>query len=472
MKSTFTFLGMFLTITLFGQADFTKYQDLIDKFSHSCSTPQIFEMDHQARAGVELTHNLDSIVSKFGSFVYNRLEMQYNENGTTRRIDEYALDSTNTTLRHESIYTITHNDADLPSSLLVESLNEETQQFEESIGIVLSYDGMDRTDSVTVSTEDPFTGSFGPLIGLKYVYSGGHLVQTRQWLYISLFGSWVPGSITDFQYDGQDRLVEQQTSVFDFLTMDLNLNSRTTYGYNGNGLTDTVNTYLWLDPMWVPEQRSAFDYYGNDAVANQYDQLHDGSNFVNSGWTHYPVEEVDDFYPINYYMWDVPGSQWSLVDSTSNLLNPTLLWSQVAAPTELGVLAVLGSVDPNVPFLTDGAVTDEIHYFLADTILQPLLPAGMDFYHYSLRAGSGVAQTLPEYVNVQPNPAQDHFSIFIDQDIKADYIVYSSNGTEIRRGVARQGANTVETANWPQGMYYVIMTFEDGRTFAHKQLIQ
>ena len=470
MKHFFTLMSLFLSISLFGQADFTKYQQLANEFAEYGATPKIFTLD-QSRAGVELTHNLDSIVSKFGSFVYGKLDMQYNDNGTTNRIDEYGLDSTGADFRLRSIYTFTYGGIELPNNLLVEEWNDDSQQFEESIGITLSYDGMERVDSVVVSLEDPFTGVVGPLIALKYIYNGDHLVQSNQWLNVSFLGGWIPGSISYFDYD-QDNLVLQETFVLDFLTMSIIPSSRTFYSYNGAGLTDTINTFLYDDPNWLPEQRTAIDYYGNDAIANEFNFLHDGSDFVNNTWTNYPIEDVNDEYITNIHQWDAMQGLWALVDSTYNLLNPSLTWDEVAAPTELGVLAVLGGVNPNVPFLSMGSVTDQIHYNVSDTIISPVTPAGMDFYYYSLRDGSAVSPVLPEYISVTPNPAQEQFTITIDQNTKADYVIFAANGVEKTRGVAQQGTNYVQTASWPQGMYYIIMTTADGTTFAHKQLVQ
>ncbi len=470
MKQTFTLMGLFLTISLFGQADFTKYQQLADEFSQLGATPKPFTLD-QSRAGVELTHNLDSIVSKFGSFVYAKQMMQYNANGTTSRIDEYALDSTGANFRLRSVYSFTYDGIELPSNLLIEEWNDGEQQFEEAIGVSLDYDGMERVDSVVVSIEDPFTGVVGPLIALKYIYSDNHLVQTNQWLNVSFLGGWIPGSVTYFQYD-EDRLFLQETFVIDFLTMSISPESRTFFSYNNQGLTDTINTFIYEDPDWFPEQRTAIDYYGNDVIANEYNFVHDGSDFVNNTWINYPIEDVDDHFITNIHQWDFLQGHWSLVDSTNNLLNPSLTWDEVAAPTELSVLAVLGGVNPNVPFLTNGSVTDEVHYHISDTITSPVTPAGMDFYYYSLRDGSSVSPVLPEYISVTPNPAQEQFAITINQNTKADYVIFAANGMEKTRGVAVPGTNYVQTASWPQGMYYVVMTTAEGTIFTHKQLIQ
>lgn len=470
MKHTFTLMGLFLTISLFGQADFSKYQQLANEIAQLGATPDIFTPD-RSRAGVELTHNLDSIVSKFGSFTYAKQMMQYNDNGTTSRIDEYGLDSTGADFRLRSIYTFTYDGIELPNNLLVEEWNDDMQQFEESIGVTLAYDGMERVDTVVVSIEDPFSGIVGPLLAFKYIYDGDHLIRSNQWLYVSLFGQWLPGSITYFMYD-QDLLSMQETFVYDFLTMTISPSSRTFFSYNGDGLTDTINTFLYEDPAWLPQQRTAIDYYGNDVIANEYNFVHDGSNFVNNTWTNYPIEDIDDHFITNIHQWDFVQGSWALIDSTNNLLNPSLTWDDVAAPTELSVLAVLGGINPNVPFLTNGSVTDEVHYHISDTITSPVTPAGMDFYYYSLRDGSAVSPVLPDYISVTPNPAQEQFAITIDQNTKADYVIFAANGVEKTRGVAQQGTNYVQTASWPQGMYYVILTTADGTTFAHKQLVQ
>lgn len=473
MKYTFTLLSLFVALQLFGQTDFTRYEKLIRDIATYGANPQFFSLENNARAGSVLTHNLDSVVTRdAASNIEYKQIIFYNKNGTTKTIDEYIVDSATTELRLQSIYTFTYAGLASPNNLLVESYNEDTQAFEETIGITLSYDGNERVDSVIVTLPDPLSGDFGPLLGLKYVYVGDLLVQARQWYYISLFGSWFPASFVDFQYDGQDRLVDQITSILDFDILDLVLDSRTTYSYNAEGLTDTINRYNYDDPSWLQYDRDVLTYHNNGTMASDLLQGFNGSQFVNNTLISYPVENVVDQYPTSTYLWNLLNNTWEVYDSTNNLLNPGLEWSQVAAPRELSVLSVLGSLDESVAFFSDGPVTDEIHYFQVDTMTLLLEADGKDYYYYSLRDGSGVSDVLPEYIAVTPNPAQEQFIISLDQNIKAEYVVYAVNGIEKVRGLANQGTNYILTSSWLKGMYYVLITLEDGSTFAHKQLIQ
>ncbi len=473
MKSIFTLLGLFFTLHVFGQADFTKYESLVKDFAQFGAIPNAMQ-PHNARAsGIDVTHKLDSIVNKNAvSNTTDRLVMQYNENGTTNRIDEYTLDSGNGQLRLNSVYTFSYSGLEQPSSLFIEAYNEDTQQFEDAIGIELIYDDLERVDSSIISIPDPLSGDFGPVLALKYVYDGDFLVQSRQWFFISLFGFWVPASFTDFQYDVQDRLAEQQTSIVDFATMEVSLDSKITYAYNAEGLTDLVTDYIFLDPNWLPTQQYLMDYYSNETVANEFLQFFDGTDFINQSWSTYPVEDVVDQYPSVNYSWDFVSNSWTIVDSVTNLLNPALHWNQVAAPSELSVIAVLGDINADVTYFGDGPTTDEIHYSIADSLTQVLFPAGKDYYYYSLIEGAAVAVVLPKFLSVNPNPAQDQFTISIDQNIIADYVVYASNGVEKVSGKVNPGSNNVRTSSWPQGIYYVIITLEDGHRYAHKQLVQ
>ena len=164
-------------------------------------------------------------------------------------------------------------------------------------------------------------------------YSGDLLVQTKQWLFVALLGGWIPSSITDFQYDDNDLLIDQLTSAVDFTTGDIVPSARTTFAYNAEGLQETVIDYTWVDPNWEESFRTTFEYYSNGTLSNEVEEVFSNGTWVNSTWTTYPVENVTDEYPFSSYIWDAVGSTWVISDSTINLLNPSLPWAQVAAPT-------------------------------------------------------------------------------------------------------------------------------------------
>ncbi len=472
MKYTFTLLSLLVALQFSAQVDMTAYENLFKEISITAATPPQFDTDRPARSGLELTHNLDSIVQEYGlSESTGKQVMEYNANGTTHRIEQYGLDSNTLEIQLQGIYTFGYEGSSLPSNLFVEAWNNDTQQFEETIGMEIWYTGAQRIDTVLVSFPDPLSGEFGPLLGLKYQYNGDLLVQSKQWFYLAFLGEWIPASFTDFQYDAQDRLIDQQTTLVDFGTGEFIPDTRTTYDYNVNDARDTIERFLWVDPSWEATDRDVIEYHPNVTVKNNFHQLFDGSGYVNNTWTNNPLENLDDEIIVLISDWILPDNLWKLMDSSNHILNPSLQWSQVAAPRELSVLSLLGDVDGTIPFLEDGPVRTESHYFVADSTTKDLAPFGDDYYYYSLRDGSGVSEVLPEYLSINPNPAVDHFTILIDQDIKAEYVVYASNGMEKIRGIAHQGSNSIRTSSWPQGMYYVIITLEDGSTFAHKQLI-
>ncbi len=176
-------------------------------------------------------------------------------------------------------------------------------------------------------------------------------------------------------------------------------------------------------------------------------------------------------YPFSFYVWDAVGSTWIIADSTINLLNPALPLAQVAAPTQLSALALLGGETGIGLFDNDGSSIDESRYFIADSLTQELELDSRQVYYYSLIEGSAVNPVLPEYLMVSPNPAQDQFYIDLDIDTKATYKIYNSAGAAIARGEMNIGRNAVQTASWTPGIYYVAIRLNDGSVYVHKQMV-
>ena len=131
-----------------------------------------------------------------------------------------------------------------------------------------------------------------------------------------------------------------------------------------------------------------------------------------------------------------------------------LPWAQVAAPTQLSALALLGGETSGIGlFDFDGSSIDESRYFIADSLTQELGLDSRQVYYYSLIEGSAVTSVLPEYLVVSPNPAQDQFYIDLDLDTKANYKVYNGAGAIIARGEMNIGRNAVQTSSWTPGIY-------------------
>jgi hypothetical protein len=186
----------------------------------------------------------------------------------------------------------------------------------------------------------------------------------------------------------------------------------------------------------------------------------------------YPVENVTDQYPSTAYFWDPVLADWIESDSSISLLNQALPWDQVAAPTQLSILSVLGGDEVISFYNPEGSSIDETQYFLVDSLSGEFYLDYKDVYYYSLLEGSSVNPVLPGYLSVSPNPAQDQFSIKLDSDMKADYTVFTNTGATVVKGNMLEGRTSVQTAGWASGMYYVVIRMQDGTAYVHKQMVE
>lgn len=477
MKHLFSLLACFAVLQLQAQTANQTAQKLVSNFAHFWSDPSNWERLNQGRSGLDLTHKLDSVVTKnnvFATTVKN--EMEYNSLGYTTRINQYGIDSATFLLRLEGITTFDYEIPGYPSHINSEGINPETNQLETQLEMDIEYDGSNRLDSVVISIEDPlFGGGFGPFIGIQQVYSGDLLVQSRQWLFIALLGGWIPASITDMQYDGEGRLTDQLTSSLDFGTGELVPSERTIISYNAQGSKETETDYTWVDPAWEPTQRFNYTYHANGTISDEKRQIYNTTTqaWDDNVWTRYPIENVTDQYPSSSYYWDPVASQWYVTDSLVNLLNPSLKWGQVAVPSQLGLLSLLGGGTALNPFgEPDGSVTQESRYFLSDSLSLDLRFESEDFYYYSLFEGSGVNPVLPEFITIAPNPAQAQFTINLDTDANATYTIYSNTGVAEMKGYIHSGSNIIQAARLAPGLHYVLITMPDGKVYVHKQMIQ
>ena len=280
--------------------------------------------------------------------------------------------------------------------------------------------------------------------------------------------------MTDFQYDASDRLTDQLTSSIDFGTGEIIPSDRVTYTYNVEGLKESETQWGWADPDWEPIQRTNYEYHTNETIFNQQSELYNAGSaqWENSTWIKYPIENVTDLYPSSTYSWDAVAGEWVVVDSTANLLNPALTWGQIAVPSQIAILALLGGELTNNVFSDpEGSSIDETRYFV--TGLTPNLSYdSSDFYYYSLFEGSKVNTVLPENISVSPNPANDQFTIDFDQQVKATYAIVNITGVTVAKGDLHQGKNNIQTSGWLPGVYYITMQLEDGTVYVQKQSVQ
>ena len=475
MKPLFSSLALLLALQLSGQTDYQSAHKLVDSYTRFWSDPSNWQKLTN-RSGQVVTHKLDSLVTKNNVFATTqKLEMEYNSLGYTTKMNQYGIDTLTALLRLEGVTTFDYATPGYPSHINSEGINPETSQLETQLEMDLEYDGANRLDSAVISIEDPlFGGGFGPFLGIKQVYSGDALIQTRQWLYIALLGGWIPASITDMQYDDEGRLTDQLTSSLDFETGEIVPSDRTTFSYNAQGLKETETDYMWSDLGWEPLQRLNSTYHPNGTLSDEIRQIYNTTTQIwdDNVWNKYPIENVTDLYPSSSYFWDATAATWYVTDSTVNLLNPALKWGQVAVPSQLDFLSLLGGEMVANSFQGDESAIDESRYFIIDSLSLGLRFESEDFYYYSLFEGSHVSTVLPEYISVIPNPVIDRFFIDVDRDAKARYTVYNSFGASVLKGELNNGRNAVVVNNWTPGIYYVTIQLNNGDVYVHKQLVQ
>lgn len=414
-----------------------------------------------------ITHKLDSVITHDpNDVVLVKLEMEYNAEGQTTVMRQYEKDSLSTNLILTSVTTLEYDNGPNPTHVVIDALNPETQQLETQLEYVVYYDASDRVDSLVLSLADPISGEFGELIAIKNIYNGDLLDLSRQWFNLS--GFWIPFSQSDYIYN-QGLLVEVLTSFLNFETFEMELASRTTITYDANDRRESVTFYYWEDPNWVAENQTLYEYYANGTLKNETTQIFLFGGWVNETMTQYHQDVVNDEFDATYFYWT--NDAWQKSDSVHHILNPSLPWENVAAPTELSILQDVDLFTTSFLDLNESSIV-ESQFFTYDSISTDLVFAYRDTYYYSLLGSSRVETVLPEYLKVSPNPASTDVVIDLDAETSGIYTVTSVSGQRITRGTLDHGKTVIHTANWMGGIYMIMFELADGSTYVHKQVIE
>jgi hypothetical protein len=450
------------SLQLGAQTSMQQLRDISKKLSVETSANPF----NPANLAGTITHKLDSIVtSDAGGVILAKLEMEYNSEGQTTVMRQYEKDSLTTNLILTSVTTLEYDNEPNPTHVTIEALNPETQQLETQLEYVVFYDASDRVDSLVLSLADPISGEFGELLAIKNVYNGDLLDLSRQWFNLS--GFWIPFSQTDYIYN-QDLLVEVLTSFLNFETFEMELSSRTTITYDANDRRKTVTSYYWEDPNWVAESQTLFEYYPNGTLKSEIAQVFLFDEWVNETWNQYHQDVVNDEFDATYYYWS--NDAWQKSDSAHHILNPSLPWSDVAAPTELSILQDVDLFSTSFFDLNESSI-DESQFFTYDSLSGDLVFSYRDTYYYSLFDPSGIETILPEYLKVSPNPATTNIVIDLDAEANGKYTVTSISGQRVALGILDHGKTVINTANWVGGIYLILFELQDGSKYVHKQII-
>ncbi len=470
MKHLLLSLLMMGALQLSAQHDFQKAQQILDRFGHiGAGSASLFQT---RGAGQPFTHALDSIRNITASGTLNgRLEMEYNAEGRTRLIRQYALDSLTGIVRLEGITRFVYGAGSKPVHIDLETRDSLTQEMVLTVAIDLEYDGQGRLDSMVISVEDPFVGGITPTLATGIIYIGNLQVLSRQWIYISFFGAWIQASETAYFYNGQGRVIEEISYAVDFVSGDLLPSSRTTTAYTSEGYPEVVTIYVHTGADWAAQTRTLSAYYSNGTLEQQTEQTHNGITWNNSLRSDFHNAVVDDEFTRTDLAWDEGIGVWNKTDSVRTTLDSSLPVDQISLPLELSVLSNLGiGVEEFIPSFA--SAIDETYYFVFDNGAGAFIPAGKDTYHYTLLDPSGIEHTLPGYLTVSPNPAVGSFIIESSQDLTGNYSIYTLDGQIVAHGTLYQRATHIQASGWIPGVYAVVIRLQNGQAFVHKQMIQ
>ena len=469
MKLTFSFLMLFSFGLLSAQADFKAYEQKLADFKKYCANAQTWAFTTIENRSVK-THTMDSVVTTNPSgVVVAKTTLAYNDDLHTETMYQYYWDSLTQAIALGTIISFEYGGNDLPINIKIEDYNPDSQEFELTTEMDVFYDNQLRVDSLAISTEDPFTGEFGPLLATKQIFSEDLLVETRQWLYISFFGLWIP-SQTFYEYDQDDRLTETITTTVDFVTFEITNESRSVYTYNASGLVETRTDYVWADPVWEPSTRITYAYHGNGTISEEIQQ-----NFVLGAWvnavsTRYPVEDVSTDQPSITSVWNETTSTWVRSDSIHNHLNPALPWEDVVFPSELSILSL--GLGGEVVVNTTGPSIDVTEYFLYDSLSQEAFLDVRESYYYTLIGGSATHDIPADAFIISPNPSQGTFVIEADEIFSNTYTVYNNAGALISKGEMNNHRTEVYTTGWAPGLYFIQVLTLDGQSVIRKQIVE
>lgn len=91
---------------------------------------------------------------------------------------------------------------------------------------------------------------------------------------------------------------------------------------------------------------------------------------------------------------------------------------------------------------------------------------------FRMKDFQGVDEAAPVAFSLTPNPARDRVVLTCPSDLTAEAVVCNAMGNELIRAWVDQGRAELSTAALPAGVYFVTLTFDDGRYSVRRLVVE
>ncbi len=203
----------------------------------------------------------------------------------------------------------------------------------------------------------------------------------------------------------------------------------------GGALHCITKEVMTADPLLISHQEKTFDEH---RVINPFFARIQHRSGIASATLHYTTDRSQGYTTTPMTLFDADKNLW------------------------------IGSFTPHLE--------DSVFYYFSATAnsgkqqVRPM-PAPQGYYRYELRGGVqvGIKESISDNINVYPNPATASFTIAIEEEKVVSVVVTNVLGQTVYKADMQKGRTTLDSADWPSGIYY--LSFTNGNTESFKKLV-
>jgi len=191
--------------------------------------------------------------------IISKTELGFDNNGRINSMLMYEMDSLTRELKQVSKFLIFSNPQGVQDSLNMYSSENNGVTWSSDMKQINHYNEAKQLIKTDFWGWDDDLGKLILNMNVVNTYTASGKLNTASMTVIDE-GDEIPWSITEYKYDGSEKLTSIEYSSLNFLTSSMEKSSRITYQYNAAGGRTLETNSKWNGTAWVDEDKTEYEY--------------------------------------------------------------------------------------------------------------------------------------------------------------------------------------------------------------------
>jgi len=191
--------------------------------------------------------------------IISKTELGFDNNGRINSMLIYEMDSLTRELKQVSKFLIFSNPQGVQDSLNMYSSENNGVTWSSDMKQINHYNEAKQLIKTDFWGWDDDLGKLILSMNVVNTYTASGKLNTASMTVIDE-GDEIPWSITEYKYDGSEKLTSIEYSSLNFLTSSMEKSSRITYQYNAAGGRTLETNSKWNGTAWVDEDKTEYEY--------------------------------------------------------------------------------------------------------------------------------------------------------------------------------------------------------------------